>query len=216
MEEALLLLASIQGWIYALTLLAGLIYLRLVLKWHTELRQARFGLERERASSGRTRALAMLGLVAAAALATFALSTFLVPSVPLPNPTAIPTISLLQPSGSPSPNLNTPDSSGCLNPAATITEPQAGDELRGLIEIQGTADVPGFAFYRIEVRQTGAESPWQVITAGTEVTLDGLLGTWDTSLVENGVYLLQLVVTDAEGNAPLPCSIEVVVLPPEG
>lgn len=216
MEEALLLIASIQGWVYALTLLAGLIYLRQALKWHAEVRQARFGLERERASSRRVRALAMLGLVAAAALATFALSTFLVPSVPLANPTPVPTISLLQAGSSPSPNLNTPDSSGCLNPAATIIQPEPGDELRGLVEIQGTADIPGFAFYRIEVRQAGPASPWQVITAGTEVTIDGPLGTWDTSLVENGVYLLQLVVTDAEGNAPMPCSIEVVVLPPEG
>ncbi len=216
MEEALLLIASIQGWIYALTALAGLVYLRLALKWHGEVRKARFGLERERASSRRLRALVMLGLVAAAALATFALSNFLVPSVPLATPTAVPTISLLQAGSSPSPNLNTPDSSGCLNSAATITEPAAGDELRGLVEIRGTADIPGFAFYRIEVRQTGPGSPWQVITAGTDVTVEELLGTWDTSLVENGVYLLQLVVTDAEGNAPLPCSIEVVVLPPEG
>ncbi len=216
MEEALQLIASIQGWIYALTVLAGLVYLRLTLKWHSEVRKARFGLERERASANRTRAVAMLGLVAAAALATFSLSTFLAPSVPLPNPTPIPTISLLQLETSSAVSLSTPDASGCLNPSATISAPASGEELRGLVEISGTADIPGFAFYRIEIRPTGGEAPWQVITAGTQTVRDDLLGAWDTGLVENGVYLLQLVVTDAEGNAPLPCSIEVVVLPPGG
>lgn len=216
MEEALLLIASVQGWVYALTLLAGLVYLRLTLKWHAEVNRARFGLERERASASRLRAVLMLGLVGAAALATFAISTLLVPQVPLANPTPAPTISLLE-SGSATPlNRELPDSSGCLNPAATISDPQPGDELRGLVEIRGTADIPGFAFYRIEVRQSGPDAPWQVITAGTETREDEVLGAWDTGLVDNGVYLLQLVVTDAEGNAPLPCSIEVVVLPPGG
>lgn len=216
MEEALLLIASVQGWIYALTLLAGLVYLRLALKWHAEVKRARFSLERERASSHRLRAMVMLGLVASGAGATFALSTFLVPAVPLPIPTPVPTISLLQAAGSPPVSASTPDSSGCLNPSATITEPEAGAELRGLVEVRGTADIPGFAFYRIEVREAGPQTPWQVITAGNEVRSDELLGVWDTSLVDNGVYLLQLVVTDAGGNAPLPCSIEVVVLPPGG
>lgn len=216
MEEALLLIASIQGWIYALTVLAGLVYLRLSLKWHAEVRSAQFGLERERASAQRLRALAMLGLVGAAALATFSVSTFLVPSVPMPSPTLVPTISLLQQATSTAPGLAAPDSSGCTNLGATITEPEPETQLRGVVEINGTADIPGFAFYRIEIRQAGPDTPWQVITAGTEpVNLD-LLGTWDTGLVENGVYLLQLVVTDAEGNAPLPCTIQVDVLPPQG
>lgn len=216
MEEALQLIASIQGWIYALTVLAGLVYLRQTLKWHAEVRGARFGLERERASANRLRAMAMLGLVAAAALATFALSTFIAPSVPPASPTAIPTISLFDIETAPALSLSTPDSSGCLNPSATISSPASGEQLRGLVEIEGTADISGFAFYRIEVRPTGGEGPWQVITAGTQPVRDDTLGAWDTGLVENGVYLLQLVVTDAEGNAPLPCSIEVVVLPPGG
>lgn len=220
MQEALLLISSIQGWIYALLLLAGLVYLRLTLKWHAEVRNSQFGLERERASSRRSRASGMLVLIFAAAAATFIISTFLVPQLPAsPRPTAIPTISLLEPEAirdsTALPQI-VPDEAGCLNETATITSPVSGEELRGLVEVLGTADIPNFAFYKIEVRPSEPSSVWQVITAGTDPQEDDVLGTWDTSLVENGVYLLQLVVTDTAGNAPLPCTLEIVVLPEAG
>ena len=219
MEEALLIIASIQGWIYVLLMLVGLVYLRLVFKWHSAVRSTQFGLERERASGSRNRAAAMSGLIALAAAATFAVSTFLVPRVPAsPQPTAVPTISLLEQGnvGATSLPQTIPDGVGCSNENATFTRPEPGAEVRGLIEIKGTANIPNFAFYKIEVRSNDPNSVWQVITAGTEGKLDDTLGTWDTSLVENGVYLLQLVVTDNAGNAPLPCTQEIVVLPEGG
>ena len=219
MEEALLLIASLQGWIYVLLLLAGLVYLRSVLKWHSEVRNSQFGLERENAGSRRTRAAGMLILVLAAAAATFIISTFLVPQFPAsPQATAIPTISLLEPdiiSGSAAEAQGTPTTAGCLNESATISSPISGEELRGLVEVRGTADIPNFAFYKIEIRPGEPNSIWQVITTGTETLTEEMLGMWDTSLVENGVYLLQLVVTDTAGNAPLPCTIEIVALPEE-
>ena len=220
MEEALLLISSVQGWIYALLLLAGLVYLRLTLKWQAEVRNSQFGLERERASGRRTRAAGMLVLIGAAAVATFIISTFLVPQLPVnPQATAIPTISLLEPEAirdsTALPTL-VPDEAGCLNETATILSPIAGEELRGLVEVIGTANIPNFAFYKIEIRPSEPSSVWQVITAGTETLETEVLGTWDTSLVENGVYLLQLVVTDTAGNAPLPCTLEIVVLPEAG
>lgn len=217
MEEAILLIASIQGWVYALLGLAGVVYLRSALKWHAVVRSAQFGLERERAGANRLRALAMLGLVVVAGIAVFILSTFLVPRVPaVAQPTPAPTISLLEQNLPAATAVQTPDSSGCLNPAATITEPGPGEEVRGLVEVRGTANIPSFAFYKIEVRQSGPAAVFQVVTAGTVPVVDGDLGSWDTSLVENGVYLLQLVVTDTQGNAPLPCTIEIAVLPAGG
>jgi hypothetical protein len=217
MQEAILLIASIQGWLYALLIMAGAIYLRSALNWHAAVRSSQFGLERERASTKRFRALAMLGLVSLAGIATFVLSTFLVPGLPaLERPTQIPTISLLEASSPVATAVQTPDGSGCLNVEATISSPAAGDEIRGLVEISGTANIPSFAFYKIEVKESGPTAVFQVITAGTEARVDDILGVWDTSLVENGVYLLQLVVTDTQGNAPHPCTIELVVLPTGG
>lgn len=219
MEEALLLIASLQGWIYVLLLLSGLVYLRLALKWHSEVRNSQFGLEREQAGSKRSRAAGMLILILAAAVATFVISTFLVPQIPAsPQATAIPTISLLEPEavqGSSTDPPGTPSGAGCLNEGATISSPTSGEEIRGLVEVVGTADIPNFAFYKIEIRPSEPSSIWQVITAGTDTLTEEMLGMWDTSLVENGVYLLQLVVTDTVGNAPLPCTIEIVVLPEE-
>ena len=219
MEEALLLIASFQGWIYVSLLLTSLAYLRLALKWHSEVRNSQFGLEREKASSKRSRAAGMLILISAAAAATFVISTFLVPQFPAsPQATAIPTISLLEPEAvqdSTAEPQGTPSGVGCLNEGATISSPISGEELRGLVEISGTADIPNFAFYKIEIRSSEPSSVWQVITAGTDTLTEEMLGMWDTSLVENGVYLLQLVVTDTVGNAPLPCTIEIVVLPEE-
>ncbi|MFQ5943034.1 MAG: hypothetical protein ACE5JF_05730 [Anaerolineales bacterium] len=220
MEEVLLLISSRQGWIYVLLLLVGLAYLRLALKWQGEVRRSQFGLERERASSKRLRAASMLTLILATAGATFVVSTFLAPQLPASTlPTAIPTISLLEPeairgsTAAPQPTL---DEAGCTNENATISFPASGDEVRGLVEVRGSANIPNFAFYKIEIRLSEPSSVWQVITAGTETMMDDLLGTWDTSLVENGVYLLQLVVTDTAGNAPLPCTMEIIVLPESG
>jgi hypothetical protein len=220
MEEALLLISSLQGWIYVLLLLAGLLYLRLALKWQAQVRISQFGLERERAGSKRARAAGMLILILAAAAATFVVSTFLAPQLPASTrPTAIPTISLLEPDairGSTAAPLVTPDEAGCQNDNATISSPISGEEVRGLVEVLGTANIDNFAFYKIQIQPSEPNSIWQVITAGTETLTNGVLGTWDTSLVENGVYLLQLVVTDNAGNAPLPCTLEIVVLPAAG
>jgi hypothetical protein len=84
------------------------------------------------------------------------------------------------------------------------------------VEIVGTADIASFAFYKIEVRSADPDSTWKAITAGTETRENDVLGLWDVSLVEAGRYFLQLVVTDTAGNAPMPCAIQVDVLPPEG
>jgi hypothetical protein len=219
MEEALLLIASLQGWIYVLLLLTSLVYLRLVLKWHNQVRNSQFALEREKASSQRSRAAGMLVLILAAVAATFVISTFLVPQFPAsPQATAIPTISLLEPEAIQDSSVEppvTPSGAGCLNEGATISSPISGEEVRGLVEVRGTADIPNFAFYKIEIKPSEPSSVWQVITAGTDILTEEVLGMWDTNLVENGVYLLQLVVTDTAGNAPLPCAVEIVVLPEE-
>ncbi len=229
MEQALLIIETYQGWIYAILGLAAIVYLRSAIKWRSEFRRSVYGLERDRAVSQLTRTLAMLAFVGAVAIATFLVATFLVPKVPIAaRPTPIPTISLLL--TVPSVGVLTreadvsagtlvptavPSEDGCLNPSASISSPLPGEELRGRVEILGTADIPSFAFYKIEIRTADPNSPWRAVTAGTAPVVDGLLGVWDTSLSQSGRYYLQLVVTDTVGNAPLPCTFEVVVLPPE-
>lgn len=229
MEQALLIIEQYQGWIYLVLGLAALTYLRLSLQWYGRWRRAIFGLERDYAGGRLVRSLAMLSFVAVVALGTFLVATFLGPAVPLAaRPTPLPTISLLltmtpvgalpteASAGGPLPAAATPDQAGCQNPSATISSPLPGDRLRGRVEIVGTADIPSFAFYKIEVRPANPDSTWKAVTAGTETKVEEVLGVWDVSLVEAGPYYLQLVVTDTAGNAPLPCALQVDVLPPEG
>ncbi len=232
MSELLLFIEDKQTWIYLIVVVAGLIYLRSLFRAYRELRGTIFNLERERATSKVVRAGAMLALVVAALIATFLIATFASPALSASIlQTAIPTVSLLTtPSvienaseedfvaATPLNQLPT-DSSGCLNPEATITDPLDGDTVSGVIQILGAANIRYFAFYKIEYRSESPDAVWQAISAGTEpvcetwCTETEILGTWDSSLVTPGLYEFRLVVTDPEGNAPLPCTIKLRVLP---
>jgi hypothetical protein len=227
MEEALLLIEEFQGWIYILLGIVGLVYLRVFLKWHAEVSRSVFGLEREQASGHRSRAAAMLVLAIVGIVVTFLIATFVGPSIPISSrPTPIPTISLFsaeEPLVTESENLEgdsatpivveTVDNIGCQNPDATLSSPVDGEQIRGIVEVYGTADISNFAFYKIEYRSTSTDSVWRAISAGTETVREDLLGVWDTSLVLTGTYELRLVVTDTEGNAPFPCELGVRVAP---
>jgi hypothetical protein len=229
MADLIILIEAYQTWIYVGLGLVGLIYLRLTLKWWAERREAMFGLERERALGGLRRSAAMLILVLVAALCTFLAVTFVGPSLPLSSrPTALPTVSLLataQPqstlgAGAPPATalpVGTPDAAGCSNPVATLTSPTSGETVSGVIDVEGTASIANFAFYKFEFRLANSSDVWQAIAAGTAPVDDDLLGTWDTTLVPAGEYAFRLVVTDTAGNAPLPCVIQIRVAPaPEG
>jgi hypothetical protein len=226
MEEVFAFIAQDQAWIYALLALAGLVYLRVGLRAYVDLRKAMFGLEREQAQARLRRVGGMLGLIVTAALATFIIATYVSPAMPGSGvPTAVPTISLLDtapPTFAPEGTLlqaGTPlpsgdlDSSGCLNPDATLTSPENGAVLSGEVEISGTANIPSFGFYRYEYRGLTTGSAWRAIGAGDIPVVDGHLGTWDTTLVLPGDYAFRLVVADTAGNAPLPCVVRVSVAP---
>ena len=103
---------------------------------------------------------------------------------------------------------------GCENPEATILEPEDGDTVSGLVELVGTANIANFAFYKFEIRPLGAATGWRPVGADTQPVVEDTLGVWDTSLLPAGDYALRLVVTDTQGNAPMPCVIRVRVVPP--
>ncbi len=229
MEEVLLLVQSHQGWIYLVLAVAGAAYARTAWRRYRVRQNAMFGLERERADQGMGSAIGMLVLVGAAVLATFVIATFLAPAVPASaRPTAVPTVSLLA-SAQPAPQGTgfaaatalpqaTLDRVGCENPLATLTSPEDGASLSGLVSVTGTANTLNFAFFKYEYIPVSAGIPvpgavWRAISAGTIPVVDGDLGAWDTSLVTPGDYAFRLVVTDTAGNAPMPCVLTVRILP---
>lgn len=230
MEEALVLIEENQTWIYLGLGFFGLIYLRIASKRYQDYRSTFFGLEMDRARDRLIQSILMLILVAAGLIATFMAATFGGPAVPISaRPTVLPTVSLLstpRPSddGDQAEIGTTPmenaivEGLGCSNPEATITSPEDGDSINGVIDILGAANIPGFAFYKVEIKSFAGQAIWQAIGAGPEpicesCEIEELLARWDTSLVTPGEYLLRLTVMDSLGNAPLPCELKVRVLP---
>jgi hypothetical protein len=232
MEEALVLIEEHQIWFYLSLGIIGLLYLRLVIVHLREFRSTFFGLERDRAREKLIRSSVMLSLVAIGLVAIFVAATFGGPAVPVnARPTVLPTVSLLS-----TPEVilseenvgatSTPlgeggfEELGCSNPKATITFPQDGDSINGVVEILGVANIPGFAFYKVEIKVLSPDALWQAVGANTDPVCEicaeqEVLARWDTSLVATGDFVIRLMVMDTAGNAPLPCEVNVRVLPSE-
>lgn len=224
MQEAILFIDANQVWIYLLLVVAAAAYLRQFVQAYRQRRETIYGLERER-TTGRLRGSAfLLATVAVLMLATFVIATFAAPAVPASiRPTPLPTLSLLPtatlalealdetlPTATPLPAVVV-DPAGCQNALATMSVPANGDTLNGVIEVAGTANIDNFAFYKLEYISLVPGAVWRAVWAGTTPVVEGPLGTWDTSLVIPGDYAFRLVVTDAAGNAPLPCTVQVRV-----
>jgi hypothetical protein len=227
MEDVLLFVEEQQTWIYIFFGLFAIIYLKATLDAAAELRASLFGLERERSMAKLRRSAALMTVSVAIILTTFVLATYAGPAVPAADrPTPLPTVSLLATpeitlavqEGGPATAIPLPQdelsSAGCANTSATLTSPTEGAVLQDAVDIQGTANVPNFSFFKYEYRSIQPGSVWRTISAGTNPVVEGPLGTWDTSLLIPGDYALRLVVTDTAGNAPLPCVIRVTVAAP--
>lgn len=232
MIEALRLFRAYEVWIYLLLGLGALYFVRrFVLAWQ-ELRDSGFGLERESAQVRLNQAAGFLVLLLAMAISEFVLVSFIAPSVPgaipLPTPTldllASPTTTLLPttpeagalpadttPTGAPAGVLTTPGGQpGCLPGQIEITSPPNGGEVSEVVEIQGTANIANFGFYKLEMKRL-EETSWLTILAGNEIIINGVLGSWNTSLLSPGDHQLSLVLTDNQGQVLEPCVVQVRV-----
>ena len=91
-----------------------------------------------------------------------------------------------------------------------ITSPGEGATLSGEVAIQGTATNPNFVSYGVLYapgsRVTG-ETSWNssnpIAWNVQNMVVNGVLGTWDTTQVPNGQYVLALVVYEAGNETPL-------------
>jgi hypothetical protein len=101
--------------------------------------------------------------------------------------------------------------SGCVDDQIMITSPKSGEEVKAVIDLIGTANVPNFGFYKYEITPVGTQN-WATISADREPKIDKSLGKWNTLSLSNGDYFLRLVITDNVGNSLEPCVIAVRVL----
>ncbi len=199
---------------------------KFTLAWD-ELRSAAFGLERESARSRLSWAASMLVLVFILGVAEFGLVAFVAPAVPGASPLLTPTIDLLATptitleieqgaevvNATSAPTLQSEDTR-CIPGQIEILSPEAGETIQGVVEILGTADVPNFGFYKFEMANLNNPN-WLTIQAGDVPTTEDRLGYWDTSRLPAGDYALRLIVTDNQGDALAPCTIQVRVEAPE-
>jgi hypothetical protein len=195
-----------------------------------ELRAAAFGLEEESAQGRLNSSAAVLILLLIAAVLVYGSVTFLAPSLPgtAPLPTATldllatPTITLQPEVESEVLDVEaTPEvdqesvSSGCLPGEVLITSPEDGTAVRDVVQVEGTANIPDFGFYKFEVSRDDAEN-WLTIQAGDTFKEEESLGFWDTTQLDPGIYRLRLVVFDNTGEPRDPCQVTVTVEPSSG
>ncbi len=225
MEEIIRFFRNIESLVYlGLGLLAAIQIRKFFVAWN-RLREAAFGLERESAQAMLNRAAGVLVFTLVMAVGEFALVSFVAPAIPGALPVWTPTVDVLATptitlqasaltgtvvtNGTPVPTVAA-EENGCAPGSIEIISPKEGDVVSGVVDIIGTADVPNFGFYKFEVAALG-DTTWMTIQAGETITTEGRLGYWDTSALNQGNYILRLVVTDNQGKILPPCAVQVQV-----
>ncbi len=229
MEEALSFFRAFETWIYLFLGLWGLVFLRRFLLAWQELRGAIFGLERDKAQARLNQSASMMVLLLTVTIAEFVLVSFVAPALPganiLPTPTlnllATPTVTL--PGTTPEPGgtsfapgqavIQTTTVPGCVAGQIELISPTNGQDINGVVEIMGTANIPNFGFYKFEIKRPD-ENIWLTIQAGNSLVTAGKLGDWDTSRLTPGEYQLGLIVVDNQAQASAACVIQVRVSRP--
>jgi hypothetical protein len=225
MEQVLQYFKDYEIWIYVILGLLAIWQIRkFALSWE-ELRGAFFGLEREAAQGRVNSAATMVVLIILMAVVEFSIVTFIVPTVPGANPLPTGTLDLLATPTTtlPAPTLKpnqTPGATatpgevaaaeGCSPGMVNLTSPLNGDQISDGVSVKGTADIPNFGFYTLQIARPG-DTVWLPIQVGQQPVKNDVLGTWDTSSLTPGEYMLELVVNDNVGKELTPCAIQLTV-----
>lgn len=217
-------LASYEVLIYIVLAIAALFSLRWAWRSWGEWRVAVFSLEREFSARRLGRSVALSLLVIILFCAEFFMASFIIPGLPADFFLTTPTLDLIStPTGTLSAEMMTqfanapiggtaPSATGCVPNQVSISFPEAGDEVKGAIELIGTVSIPNFGFYKYEVAPAASDT-WATIAAGRAVVVDGPLGRWDTTALTPGDYQLRLVVVDNQGTILPACIVPVRVVP---
>lgn len=211
--------------IYILLSVGALFGLRWLWRCWNEWRHAVYGLEREFALRRIGQSISSLALILVLFFTEFIIASFVFPSLPASLFVATATADLFAtPTGTISAELATAiaqtprpatalgEGEGCVANRVMLSAPENGQEVRGTVEIRGTANIPDFGFYKYEVAPAGSDA-WATIAAGRTTVNDGALGQWDTSTLSPGDYQLRLVISDNQGQALPACTIIVRVSP---
>jgi hypothetical protein len=229
MEQILQFFRDYELWIYIILGVLGLWQVWKFAHAWEELRGSFFGMEREAAQSRVNSAATMVVILIIMLVAEFTIVTFVTPTVPGANPLPTATLDLLAtPTYTLPPPTQNPDATpgstptpgevaaaeGCTPGQVNLTSPINGDRISGSTTIKGTADITNFGFYTLQIALPG-DPVWLPIQVGQQPVKNDVLGTWDTSSLDPGAYMLEVVVTDNVGNSQPPCAIQVTVETPQ-
>ncbi|MFC2015891.1 hypothetical protein ACFLUM_03055 [Chloroflexota bacterium] len=100
----------------------------------------------------------------------------------------------------------------CPNPNARLTSPGVNREVWGNVPIRGTANIPNFQYYKIEVGADPNPKAWNIVgQLHHSPVVGGVLETFRSGAYPPGTYTLLLVVVEQTDNYPEPCPVTVVV-----
>jgi hypothetical protein len=92
-------------------------------------------------------------------------------------------------------------SSSLVTPGLSITSPQSGSVVEGIVEIRGSIPEEDFSSAKISYSYAqGKDENWFLITRLDKAVQDDVLATWDTTTITDGNYQLKLVVKTSTGN----------------
>ncbi|MFN8382747.1 MAG: hypothetical protein U0V02_12440 [Anaerolineales bacterium] len=85
----------------------------------------------------------------------------------------------------------------------SINSPQAGQELRGQVQITGNMAAPNFASAELAFKYAASTSAdtWFTIQTFSQPVADSTLALWDTTSVTDGDYDLRLRITLIDGTS---------------
>jgi hypothetical protein len=82
-----------------------------------------------------------------------------------------------------------------------ITSPRPNAEVRGSVEIVGSARLPEFEFYKLQYASSATPDLWiDIGDVQRQERTNASLGIWHTSALPDGAYYLRLVVVKKDGN----------------
>jgi hypothetical protein len=202
-------------------------------------RVAVFGLEREAAQQTRRHSLNTILLMLLLASAVYITTNIVAPNleeeVAVVAPTATPIVFvtqeptatqplLLYPTITPTPGLGPAEATEAEAPSeeeeinaceiigSNIQEPTPDQTVSGQVIVQGQANILDFAQYKFEIKGPGTGDQWVVVGTFTSPVPDGFLGTWDSTSLQPGSYVLRLVVSRQDGSYPTPCEVPINII----
>ncbi len=141
--------------------------------------------------------------------ATFTASSIQPSSTARPTHTVIPASSTPQPPMASTPTSDDPEVEGCTDSGVQISNLAAGQKVKGIITLIGTAYNPNLLYYKIETRPDFSQF-YTLYNRYETVVIQNELGSIDTSIFSPGIYWIKLTVVNKDNTLAPACAIPVI------